>query len=140
MARCVNDFYETHPVVNNKLLSIRVFYRRIICLNEKNNENDATGSISTRIPNQNNIPLRSGGAARSVSAHVGKRVSGRWDSPTKQLRVNWKTHTSGRAMGGDGTGDAYLDGQGSLSDASITQHCNSPTVHIWKGSRGSGGC
>jgi hypothetical protein len=48
LARCVDDFYETHPVVNNKLLSIRVFYRRIICLSEKNNENDATGTISTR--------------------------------------------------------------------------------------------
>jgi len=35
LARRVNDFYETHPVVNNKLLSIRVFYRRIICLGEK---------------------------------------------------------------------------------------------------------
>jgi hypothetical protein len=48
LARCVNDFYETHPVVNNKLLSIRVFYRRIICLSEKNDESDATESVSTR--------------------------------------------------------------------------------------------
>ena len=48
MTRCVNDFYETHPVVNDELLSIRVFYRRIICLSEKNNESDATRSISTR--------------------------------------------------------------------------------------------
>jgi hypothetical protein len=37
-------------------------------------------------------------------------------------------------------GHAYLDSQGGLSDASITQYCNSPTVHIWKGRRGSGGC
>jgi len=35
LPRCINDFYETHPVVNNKLLSIRVFYRRIICLSKK---------------------------------------------------------------------------------------------------------
>jgi len=58
----VDDFYETHPVVNDQLLSIRVFYRRIICLNE--------------------------------------------------------------AVEGE------LDSQGGLSDASITQYCNSPTVHI----------
>lgn len=38
-----------------------------------------------------------------------------------------------RTMEGDGEKDAYLDSQGSLSNASITQYCNSPTVHIWKG-------
>jgi hypothetical protein len=49
-----------------------------------------------------------------------------------------------RTMGGTGN-QAYLDGQGGLSDASITQYCNSPTVHIWKwkrdreGGRGKGG-
>ena len=48
MARRVNNFYEAHPVVNDELLSIRVFYRRIICLSEKNHEGDATRSISTR--------------------------------------------------------------------------------------------
>ena len=37
-------------------------------------------------------------------------------------RRGWKKH-------------AYLDSQGGLSDASITQYCDSPTVHIWKGRR-----
>lgn len=42
-------------------------------------------------------------------------------------------------------GHAYLDGQGGLPDASITQYRDSPTVHIWKrrrdreGARGQGG-
>jgi hypothetical protein len=39
-----------------------------------------------------------------------------------------------RTMGGM----AHLDGQGGLSDTSITQYCHSPTVHIWKGRRDQG--
>jgi hypothetical protein len=41
---------------------------------------------------------------------------------------------SGRAMmmGGMG-GRAYLYCESCLSDASITQYCYSPTIHIWEG-------
>jgi len=34
---------------------------------------------------------------------------------------------------------AYLNCQGCLADATIAQHCYSPTVHIWQGRKGLGG-
>lgn len=93
---CINHFYKAHPVVNNKLLSIRVFYRRIICLCEKRMR-AMHGSAKHKVPSHNNIPLRSGGAARSVSARwladsglTNEAVEGELEGTCQEERGRWE--------------------------------------------------
>src|SRR6266446_6140611 len=96
-------------------------------------------SIKHKLSNSN-IPLRSGGAARSVSAHVGKRVGGRVDSPTKQLRVNWESCGSGRATRREGIGEGYVPGRPRRSSPHLHHPilllANSPYLERKEGSGG----
>ena len=81
----IDHLHEAHAVVDNQLLSIRIFYRGIVCL-AGNEGNVARDALRRHIPLQNRSP---GGWKRS--GYLQYMLLGLvWDldSPTKQLSVN----------------------------------------------------
>jgi hypothetical protein len=82
---CVNHLYKAHSVVNDKLLSIRVFYRRIIGLARKE-ERGCEESPDQERKQAYLCIIVAWSDEKAPKLEANKPMM---HSPTKQFRVNW---------------------------------------------------